>query len=60
MRVFAVIAILALAIGIAMTNPRRVPDLRPIAIHDPVVDDTPLHAHLRANPTGLLPNTPQP
>jgi len=57
MRVFAVVAILALAVGITLTSSHKLFDDRPIQIRTDVIDDTPLHVHLRVD-HGRLPDAP--
>ena len=48
MRVFAAIATIMLAVGIALTSASKLPDMHPIKVQDVIVnDDTPLHEHLR-------------
>jgi hypothetical protein len=56
MRVFAAIATIMLAVGIALTSASKLPDMRPIKVQDVVVDDTPLHGHLQATKPADLPH----
>jgi len=57
MRVFAAIATIMLAVGIALTSASKLPDMHPIKVQDVIVnDDTPLHGHLQDIKPAALPH----